>query len=83
MILWLAFMVSVEAPNLSAAQPAVPRMRKARDPEIAVCEEFAAARAKRTRAAYDLFIARHPEHRLAKAAREERDLLLPSAPPKR
>jgi hypothetical protein len=50
-------------------------MRKARDPEIAVCEELAAARAKRTRAAYDLFIARHPDHRLAKVAREERAAL--------
>ena len=47
-----------------------------RDPEIAVREELEAARHAGTVAAYDLFIARHPEHRLAEVARRERDALL-------
>jgi hypothetical protein len=83
MIMWLAAILSAQAPGVSSPPPKAPSMRKARDADMAVCEEFAAARAKRTRAAYDLFIARHPAHRLAKAAREERDLLLPATPPKR
>lgn len=48
------------------------RSRPARDPDIAVQEELRAARAKATAAAYDLFIARHPRHKLAAIARKER-----------
>lgn len=48
------------------------RSRPAGDPELAVHEELCAARKKGTAAAYDLFIARHPKHALAKKAREER-----------
>ncbi len=44
----------------------------ARDGNIAIAEELCAARAKGTVAAYDLFIARHPQHPLAAAARKER-----------
>lgn len=79
MILWLAMTLSAAAPRVVASPPMAAPMRKARDPEIAVCEEFTAARAARTRAAWDLFIARHPGHRLLRAAREER-ALLPAAP---
>ena len=43
-----------------------------RDGDIAVKEELDAARRAGTLAAYDLFLARHPEHRLARAARRER-----------
>jgi hypothetical protein len=47
----------------------------ARPGDIAVREEFEAARRAGTRAAYDLFIARHPDHSLADRARRERDRL--------
>ena len=46
-----------------------------RDPNIAVQQELDAARRAGTRAAYDLFLERHPGHRLAKVAREEREAL--------
>lgn len=44
----------------------------ARDGNIAIKEELCSARAKATLAAYDLFIARHPNHPLAVTARKER-----------
>ena len=44
----------------------------ARDGNIAIEQELAAAREKGTVEAYDLFLARHPTHPLAKVAREER-----------
>lgn len=43
-----------------------------RDPDIAVRQELDIARREGTLAAFDLFIARHPEHRLAETARRER-----------
>jgi len=43
-----------------------------RDPDIAVQEELEAARRARTVAAYDLFIARHADHKLAAIALRER-----------
>lgn len=46
-----------------------------RDGNIAVQEELDAARKAGTIAAYDLFIARHPDHPLAEIARRERALL--------
>jgi hypothetical protein len=51
-------------------------MRRARDGNIAIREELEAARTAATVAAYDLFIARHPDHPLAKIAREERQRLI-------
>jgi hypothetical protein len=45
----------------------------ARPGDIAVREEFEAARRAGTREAYELFIARHPDHSLADRARRERD----------
>ena len=44
----------------------------ARDGNIAIQEELEAARRAGTIEAYDLFIARHPDHPLADAARQER-----------
>jgi len=44
----------------------------ARDGDVAIREELCAARKAGTLAAYDLFIARHPGHRLAEIARRER-----------
>ena len=52
-------------PGRSTALP------RPRNPDIAVQEELDAARRAGTRAAYDLFIARHPGHPLAATARRE------------
>lgn len=41
----------------------------ARDGDVAIAEEFCAARRAGTAAALELFIARHPNHPLAKDAR--------------
>lgn len=43
-----------------------------RDGDIAIGEELDAARRAGTLAAYDLFLARHPGHKLARTARRER-----------
>jgi hypothetical protein len=51
-------------------------MQRARDGDIATQEELDAARKAATVAAYDLFLARHPDHPLAKVAREERQRLV-------
>jgi hypothetical protein len=48
----------------------------ARDGNIAIQEELCAARQKGTVGAYDLFIARHPNHPLASEARAERRRLV-------
>lgn len=82
----LLTMLSVLALDCSPQQsraprtPEVSRMRKARDPNIAVQEELCMARSAGTAAAYDLFIARHPEHPLADVARQERRALLGDKP---
>lgn len=53
-----------------------PEMAPARDGNIAIQEELCAARQAGTVAAYDLFIARHPQHPLAEIARQERARLM-------
>lgn len=57
-------------------------LRPPRDGDVAVQEELEAARRAGTAAAYDLFLARHPGHRLAAVARRERDGLMRRAGPK-
>ncbi|MEA3041668.1 MAG: hypothetical protein QOC65_1157 [Sphingomonadales bacterium] len=52
--------------------PARDSVPPARDGDVAIGQELAAARRANTLAAYDLFIARHPQHPLTVAAREER-----------
>ena len=52
------------------------------DPEVAVRSEFAVARRAGTRAAYDLFIARHPDHPLAATARRELAAIAAGKPPR-
>lgn len=47
----------------------------ARDPEIAVREEFALAERRGDAEAYRLFAARHPEHALAAEARRRAEAL--------
>lgn len=44
-------------------------------PDVSVRQELAVARRANTLAAYDLFIARHPDHALAATARRERTAL--------
>jgi hypothetical protein len=51
-------------------------MPRARDGNIAIQQELEAARRAATVEAYDLFIARHPDHPLAKVARDERQCLI-------
>lgn len=53
-------------PGRSTDQP------RPRDGNVAIQEELDAARRARTLAAYDLFLARHPDHPLAETARRER-----------
>jgi hypothetical protein len=53
-------------PGRSTDQP------RPRDGNVAIQEELDAARRVGTLAAYDLFIARHPDHPLAETARRER-----------
>lgn len=60
-----------------------PEIAPARDGNIAIKQELCAAREAGTVAAYDLFIARHPDHPLTATAREERAALLVRAQPKR
>lgn len=49
--------------------------KPARDGDVAIAQELEAARAAGSIAAYDLFIARHPDHPLAEVARDERTRL--------
>lgn len=61
-----------EVPDRPRRSTDLPRPR---DGNIAVQEELDGARKAGTIAAYDLFIARYPDHRLAEIARRERALL--------
>jgi hypothetical protein len=56
-------------PGRSTDQP------RPRDGDVAIREELDAARRAGTIAAYDLFLARHPDHPLAETARRERSAL--------
>lgn len=54
--------------NISETAPA-------RDGDVAIQEEFEAARRAHNSEAYQLFIERHPDHLLRRAAQEELDRL--------
>jgi len=58
------------------APMAEPPIAPARDGDIAIRQELDAARKAGNVAAYDLFIARHPDHPLAAVARRERERLI-------
>jgi hypothetical protein len=76
--IWLALAAAAATASIGNAMDNAaksPPMAPARDGDIAIQEELCAARKKGTVAAYDLFIARHPEHPLAATAREERERL--------
>ena len=72
--IWLALAAIASAGTGSAMENEVksPPIAPARDGNIAIQEELCAARRQGTVAAYDLFIARHPDHPLAAKARDER-----------
>lgn len=61
-----------QAAEMSANGSDPPTLRPEGDPGRAVQAEFDLARHAGTLEAYDLFIARNPEHRLAEVARGER-----------
>jgi hypothetical protein len=56
-----------------ASEAPLPTMPLPRNPQVAVQEEFEAAKAQGTREAYDLFIARHPESRFTPEAKRLRE----------
>ena len=60
------------APGQRETSVASEEIIPARDGNIAIQEEFDAAKRAGTIAAWDLFIARHPKHPLVEQARAER-----------
>lgn len=79
-LFWLTAAISLSNfGNLMANPVKSPPIAAARDGDIAIEQELCAARKQRTLAAYDLFIARHPEHRLVRIATEERAKLAAAA----
>ena len=66
--------VTKSDPNRTAQNRSEP-LPLPRDPDIAVREEFEAARAQNTVGSWELFIARHGDHSLAVQARKELEKL--------
>lgn len=62
--------------NMSSTGDEKAGVPPARDGNIAIRQELEAAREAATLEAYDLFIARHPDHPLAETARRERARLI-------
>ncbi|WP_038971785.1 hypothetical protein [Bradyrhizobium genomosp. III] len=67
----LPVMVEKAKADDSGKAARAPSMPMARDPAVAVAEEYEAARRKGTREALELFIARHGDDPLAEQARTE------------
>jgi hypothetical protein len=65
-----------KGPDVDSRPRRTTDLPRPRDPNVAVQEELDAARRERTVAAYDRFIARHGDHKLAEVARRERAELL-------
>ena len=63
-----------DSPKIAQANRSEP-LPLPRDPDVAVQEEFDAARAHATAEAWELFLARHGSHRLAAEARKELEKL--------
>lgn len=72
----LAGSACASEPRTVADEPTSSELPRARDGNIAIAQELDAARKSGTVEAYDLFIARHPDHPLAETARREREVLL-------
>ena len=73
---WLVVIAAAAAACAPAGAPegnSMPTSIPPRDGNIAIQEELDAARRAGTLEAYDLFIARHPSHKLAESARRERE----------
>ena len=70
----LAGVAAVPDPAMSQHRRST-TLRPPRDGDVAVQEELDAARRAGTIAAYDLFLARHPGHRLEPVARREREAI--------
>lgn len=71
-ILLLIVAALAAAATSEMSPPARGSVPPARDGDIAIRQELDAARRANTLAAYDSFIARHPQHPLTAAAAEER-----------
>ena len=83
MIPWLLLIAAGVAACTLAADPegnAMPISQPPRDGNIAIQQELDAARRAGTLEAYDLFIARHPQHPLVETAREERERIARARP---
>jgi hypothetical protein len=76
---WLALLAAFAAaafgPSPEPQGNSMPTSIPPRDGDVAIQEELSAARRAGTVAAYDLFIARHPQHPFANTARRERERL--------
>jgi hypothetical protein len=68
-VLLFAIAAEAQVPGGRVRSTELPRPR---DPDAAVRAELEAARRAGTAEAYDLFLARHPDHKLAEVARRER-----------
>jgi hypothetical protein len=82
---WLACLSAATVTLAGAQAPkerSVPasELPPARDGNIAIEQELCAARKAGSLEAYDLFIARHPKHPLARVAQQEREQLLRERP---
>jgi hypothetical protein len=78
MIHWLILIAAAAAacaPGAEREGNSMPTSIPPRDGNVAIQQELDAARHAGTLEAYDLFIARHPRHRLAEIARREREKL--------
>lgn len=74
----LALAMLVEAATMPGSEQgpeSATELPRARDGDVAIRQELDAARKAGTLEAYDLFIARHPQHPLAEIARREREAL--------
>jgi len=74
-VLLLFALTGAACPGGGDVAPREPRSTdqpRPRDGDVAIQEELDTARRAGTRAAYDHFIARHPDHPLAETARRER-----------
>jgi hypothetical protein len=83
MTLWLILIAAAASACAPADPPEGNRMPTSippRDGNIAIQQELDAARRAGTLEAYDLFIARHPQHPLAEKARLERQRIADRRP---
>ncbi len=79
--IWLSAAAALSITGSAMKDPSKSsQIAPARDGNLAINEELCSARAVGTVAAYDRFLARHPQHPLAEVARIERAKIVSSAP---